>query len=137
MKQLLATLAQSDTEYTASIAIDGRSDSHAMKVLSVLGIIYLPATCVATLLSMDVFFWRDPDGKFKVSPSLWVFGLIAIMLTCATFGVWIVWSRIEEKKSKEQLTISHTKPRFRPDSISRTSTVIDLSPTLRNSSVLA
>lgn len=124
---LLATLSQSDTEYSASIAIDGKSDSNAMKAISILGAIYLPGTCVATLLSMDIFIWRDADGTLKISPSIWIYWTIALPLTLATFVVWIAWSRREDRKSEKRLTISHTKPRFGPDSTvqENTGTVLD------------
>ncbi|KAJ5965859.1 hypothetical protein N7481_012573 [Penicillium waksmanii] len=122
---LLAALSQSDTEYSASIAIDGKNDSHAMKAISILGAIYLPGTCVATLLSMEIFIWRDPDGTLKISPSIWIYWTIALPLTIATFVVWIAWSRRENKKSEQQLTISHTKPRFEPDGNAKTNTVLD------------
>ncbi|CAI7569719.1 unnamed protein product [Penicillium glandicola] len=112
---LLATLSQSDTEYSASIAIDGKSDSNTMKVISILGAIYLPGTCVATLLSMEVFIWREPDGTLTISPSIWIYLTIALPLTIATLVVWTAWSKREDRKSEKRLTISHTKPRFESD----------------------
>lgn len=108
-----------------------------MKAISILGTIYLPGTCVATLLSMDVFIWRDPDGTFNVSPNIWIYWMIALPLTIATFVGWMAWSRRADKKSEERLTISHTKPRFESDSTSRADTVIEPSWGFRKPDVLA
>jgi hypothetical protein len=37
-----------------------------------------------------VFF---SNGKFSVSPQLWIFAIIAIPLTILVFGVWLFWKR--------------------------------------------
>ncbi|KAB8230256.1 uncharacterized protein BDW43DRAFT_285959 [Aspergillus alliaceus] len=82
---LMATLSQSDTEYTASIAIDRKRDNNAMRAIAILSLIYVPGTYAATLLSMDVFIWRDSDGTLKLSTSIWIYWAIALPLTIATF----------------------------------------------------
>lgn len=55
--QMLATITQTDAEYTAAIAEDGKRDSVAMKTISLLGVVFLPGTFVATLFSIDMFDW--------------------------------------------------------------------------------
>ena len=41
---MLTTVAQSDAEYTAAVAMDGQHDCIAMKTIAVLGVIFLPGT---------------------------------------------------------------------------------------------
>ena len=107
------TIAQSDAEYTAAIAVDGKRDSIAMKTISILGIVFLPGTFVATLFSMDMFDWGSSDSggvkKLTVSPSIWIYWVIVIPLTLITFLVWALWSRRENLESSKRLLIHRMK----------------------------
>jgi Mg2+ and Co2+ transporter CorA len=61
---MLSNITQNDAEYTAAIAVDGKRDSIAMRTISILGIVYLPPTFVATLFSVDMFDWGpSADGN--------------------------------------------------------------------------
>ncbi|KAI2623181.1 hypothetical protein GGR54DRAFT_638426 [Hypoxylon sp. NC1633] len=70
---MLSDITQNDAEYTAAIAVDGKRDSIAMITISILGIVYLPGTFVATLFSIDMFHWGGDDGgewsSLTASPS--------------------------------------------------------------------
>lgn len=107
---MLNNITQSDSEYTAAIAIDGRRESIAMRTLSVLGIIYLPGTFVATLFSMDMFQWGVGDeGKTLSSPKMssyiWIYWVVALPLTLATVVVWLLWARREHDESSKRLAL--------------------------------
>lgn len=93
---MFGIITQGDAEYTAAIAVDGKRDSIAMKTISILGIIYLPGTFVATLFGIDMFGWGDADGKpssLTISPSMWIYWVTVVPLTVITLLVWILWSR--------------------------------------------
>lgn len=104
---MLHNVTQNDSEYTAAIAMDAKRDSIAMRTISILGIIYLPATFVATLFSMDMIQWGGSDGEEsslpKASPSLWVYWATALPLTFTTILIWFLWSRRENQTSSERL----------------------------------
>lgn len=121
---MLGTVTQSDAEYTAAIAMDGKHDSIAMKTISILGIIYLPGTFVATLFSMDTFGWGgDNDEKpssLKISPDVWIYWVTAVPLTVITFLVWIWWTRKEARKSRERLIVFRTNSLFELERSSET-----------------
>lgn len=108
---MLGTITQSDAEYTAAIAMDGKGDSIAMKTISVLDIIYLPGTFVATLFSMDMFGWGDSIGRkassLTISPYMWIcwVTVVVVPLTLITFLIWILWTRRESCKTKERFRI--------------------------------
>ncbi|KAJ9604492.1 hypothetical protein H2200_011328 [Cladophialophora chaetospira] len=106
---MLNTIMQSDAEYTAAIAVDGKRDSIAMKTIAVLGIIFLPGTFVATLFSINMFDWGfDNNGEsasLSVSRSMWIYWAITVPLTVVTFLVWVLWSRRENQKSSKRLKI--------------------------------
>jgi Mg2+ and Co2+ transporter CorA len=112
---MLSVITQSDAEYTAAIAIDGKRDSIAMRTISILGIVYLPATFVATLFSMDVFSWPSTSGKgnesssLTASPSIWVYWAVSVPLTIITILIWVLWSRRENQKSRKRLMVSRTR----------------------------
>lgn len=111
---MLSVITQSDAEYTAAIAIDGKRDSIAMRTISILGIVYLPATFVATLFSMDMFSWPGTSNKSNetsslvASPSIWIYWVVAVPLTVITILIWVVWARKENQKSRQRLMVSRT-----------------------------
>jgi Mg2+ and Co2+ transporter CorA len=110
---MLSVITQSDAEYTAAIAIDGKRDSIAMKTISILGIVYLPATFVATLFSINMFTWGGTSGEeassLSASPSIWIYWAVAVPLTVITILVWILWSKRENQKSNNRLMVSRMK----------------------------
>lgn len=110
---MLNTITQSDAEYTAAIAVDGKRDSIAMRTIAILGIVFLPGTFVATLFSIDMFDWGDAksgdSSSLTVSPSMWIYWAITAPLTIVTLLVWMLWSRRENHKSSERLMIYRTK----------------------------
>ncbi|KAJ5696703.1 hypothetical protein N7536_007115 [Penicillium majusculum] len=112
---MLSVITQSDAEYTAAIAIDGKRDSIAMRTISILGIVYLPATFVATLFSMDMFSWPGTSNKSNetaslvASPSIWIYWVVAVPLTVITILIWVVWARRENHKSRKRLMVSRTR----------------------------
>lgn len=113
LSKMLNTITQSDAEYTAAIAVDGKRDSIAMKTIATLGIVFLPGTFVATLFSINMFDWGVPDGgetsSLTASPSMWIYWAITVPLTLMTLIVWMLWSRRENHKSNERLMIYRTK----------------------------
>lgn len=117
---MLTTITQSDAEYTAAIAVDGKRDSIAMKTIAILGIVFLPGTFVAALFSSNMFKWGDADSgessSLTVSPSMWIYWAITVPLTVLTFLLWVFWFRRENHKSSKRLTIYRTKPPIESES---------------------
>ncbi|KAL9086582.1 MAG: hypothetical protein Q9159_004099 [Coniocarpon cinnabarinum] len=106
--KMLSAVAQSDAEYTAAIAVDGKRDSIAMKTISILGIVFLPGTFVATILSIDMFQWGGVDGaksSLTVSRGIWVYFAITVPLTVLTIIVWLLWARRETIKSSKRFAV--------------------------------
>ena len=87
------------------LAHASRRDSASMKVLSLLGAIFLPASYLASIFGMS-FFDFIPDGNDSssqgysssspVSPLLWVYFVITIPLTLAIVVCWRWWDRRRE-----------------------------------------
>jgi O-antigen/teichoic acid export membrane protein len=110
---MLSVITQSDAEYTAAIAIDGKRDSIAMRTISILGIVFLPGTFVATLFSIGMFTWGGAGGEqpssLAASPSIWIYWAVAVPLTVITFLAWILWSKRENQKSNKRLMFSRMR----------------------------
>ncbi len=99
------------------LAHAARRDSTSMKILSLLGAIFLPATYLASIFSMS-FFDFIPDspsggsdssssssagggggGNWSpVSPLLWIYFAIAIPLTLVIVVCWRWWDRRREAR---------------------------------------
>lgn len=110
---MLNTITQSDAEYTAAIAVDGKRDSIAMKTIAILGIAFLPGTFVATLFSINMFEFGDPSSggtsSLTVSPSIWIYWAITVPLTVVTCLVWVVWSKKENRETNKRLMLHRTR----------------------------
>ncbi|KAK3308479.1 uncharacterized protein B0T15DRAFT_491061 [Chaetomium strumarium] len=113
---MLSNITQNDAEYTAAIAVDGKRDSIAMKTISILGIVYLPPTFVATLFSMGMFDWgtgaaggEGSSSALRTSPSIWIYFVVAVPLTLATFLVWMLWARRENRKTSQRFRVYRTR----------------------------
>lgn len=88
--------AAKDTQELAQAA---RQDSSAMKTIAVLTMAFLPATFLATLLSMPSLNW-DQRKHFVV------YWALAIPLTIATFIVWVlVTQRQQVQKWLKQIYV--------------------------------
>lgn len=119
---MLSSITQNDAEYTAAIAVDGKRDSVAVKTISILGIVYLPPTFMATLFSVGMFDWgvggpntstATDDGAgtsgLRTSPSTWVYFVVTVPLTLVTFLVWWFWSAREYRKTSRRFMGYHAR----------------------------
>ncbi|KAK0648507.1 hypothetical protein B0T16DRAFT_408321 [Cercophora newfieldiana] len=77
---------------TSSIA---RQEVNKMKALAILTMLFLPATFVATFMSMGLFEWHPKDGERVLSNYWWIYFLVAGVLTLGVFLVYF-WSRLRD-----------------------------------------
>ncbi|KAL8679100.1 MAG: hypothetical protein Q9186_004595 [Xanthomendoza sp. 1 TL-2023] len=88
---------------TSTIARDAQRDSSSMITIAAVTMVFLPGTFISALFSM-VFFnaGTDEHGKatMEVSPHIWYYPVITIPLTILVFGVWEVWRRKRQARSK-------------------------------------
>lgn len=68
----VALMADHDTSVTIQMAKDARTDSLLMRRIAAVSIIFLPATFLATFLSM-MFFRVDSDGKLSMNSNIWMY----------------------------------------------------------------
>ncbi|KZV93975.1 hypothetical protein EXIGLDRAFT_767521 [Exidia glandulosa HHB12029] len=89
---------QKQTEATEALARESKRDSEVMKTITVVTLVYLPATF--TLLSMGLFdFNVGESGSLRVARQGWIFLAIALPLTIITLGLAYGWQRRKEKEA--------------------------------------
>ena len=71
-------------------------DAAAVKVLTILTLIYLPATVVSNFFSTSFVKAASGDqGHIAVSNDWWIFPAAFVPLTILTLYIWYVWMRIQ------------------------------------------
>ncbi|KAL2049176.1 hypothetical protein ABVK25_010526 [Lepraria finkii] len=79
----------------------GTQDAAAVKVLTIITLIYLPATVVSNFFSTQFVSQKQNDinGTFLVVCSnAWLFAAISIPLTLGTLAIWWLWVRFQVRR---------------------------------------
>ncbi|GFG18681.1 hypothetical protein IFM5058_09251 [Aspergillus udagawae] len=100
------------TETTVAFNRITQRDSSVMKSISILTMVFLPATFMSTIFSTP--FFQDDDGQWKVSDDFWIYWAATIPLTFVIFVIWALfpfalnawkafkWKELEEKRYEMQ-----------------------------------
>jgi len=68
---------------------DTVDDSATVRVVTLVTMLYLPASFVSSFLGMNLFAFQGADGPgFQISKQFWVFIALTIPLTILTVGSW-------------------------------------------------
>ncbi|KAF4634108.1 hypothetical protein G7Y89_g4004 [Cudoniella acicularis] len=88
--------------YMLALTKDTVDDSATVRVITIVTLIYLPASFVCSFLGMNLFtFGSDPTNpSFGVSKQFWVFFMLTVPLTILTVGIWFLFSH-RRKKARE------------------------------------
>ncbi|KAF7959731.1 hypothetical protein EAE96_001341 [Botrytis aclada] len=91
------------------MALASKRDSSAMKTIAILGILFLPGTFVASILSTTFFDFQNESGlRAAVSPSFWIYWAITVPVTLIILVFWYLWERkrderfIRERNEREE-----------------------------------
>ncbi|KAF0322139.1 hypothetical protein GQ607_010642, partial [Colletotrichum asianum] len=95
---LYSMIAQQDNIVSIKLAKEGLSDSKAMKTLSVITILFLPGTFVATLFTTNVVSFESPAAETTAYIKITVPLTVVLMIL---YGLWLwkepEWSRMRRK----------------------------------------
>jgi Mg2+ and Co2+ transporter CorA len=92
--------AKSLTELALKVAQDAKNDSHAMKTIAFLTMVFLPGTFFAAFFTMPLF-----DEKWIEKRPLWLYWTLTLATTFVVLAVWAGvtlkkgWRRRGRKKS--------------------------------------
>ncbi|EKG19678.1 hypothetical protein MPH_03059 [Macrophomina phaseolina MS6] len=86
LKELTAQ-SQEENKTMLSLAEKSTKDAEAMKVLTIIGLVYLPTTFVANFFSTE-FVKAGDDGNLSIAPQTWLLAVIALPLTVLTIVTW-------------------------------------------------
>jgi len=87
---------------------DTVDDSATVRVVTLVTLIYLPASFIASILGMNLFSFQDqtkPGSGFQISSEFWVFIALSAPLTLLTVGSWFFISykrRVKRELWKEK-----------------------------------
>ncbi|KAL4754382.1 hypothetical protein BDW72DRAFT_190244 [Aspergillus terricola var. indicus] len=85
------------------LASHGADDSAAVRVITILTMLYLPPSFVSTFLGMDLFKFDNentPSGV-TISKGFWLFCILCIPLSAGTFLSWkVFWNRHRQKRQQ-------------------------------------
>ncbi|KAK4206876.1 hypothetical protein QBC37DRAFT_434311 [Rhypophila decipiens] len=79
------------------IAWEAKREGAQMRSIAVLGMIYLPLSCVASVFSTSLFNWNPAEGETVVSSYIWILAAFAAGMTLLTVLAWHLWTRREKK----------------------------------------
>ncbi|KAK2596450.1 hypothetical protein N8I77_013340 [Diaporthe amygdali] len=95
---LYSMIAQQDNIMSIKLATEGLSDSKAMKTLSIITILFLPGTFVATIFTTNVVSFQDSAAETKAYIAV-VVPLTVVLMTL--YGLWpwikLAWSTARQK----------------------------------------
>jgi Mg2+ and Co2+ transporter CorA len=80
------------------LARASRSDSNTMKAITILTMVFLPATFVCSLFSMGFFDFsqnNSRDSRMHVTEQFWIYFAVTVPLTVVVLGIcaaWLQWS---------------------------------------------
>ncbi|KAF5504995.1 hypothetical protein CGCS363_v004361 [Colletotrichum siamense] len=104
---ITAEIAQNDSKLNLQIAGDQRqlsndskSDSKAMKALSLLGATFLPGTFLASIFSMTFFDFQEGSS---LSPKIWIYFALTIPLTVLVLLGWFLWEHNRKQPKESRL----------------------------------
>lgn len=85
-----------------SLTKDTVDDSATVRVVTLVTLIYLPASFVSGLLGMNLFtFQTSTNEGFQISGQFWIFIALTLPLTVVTVGYWFWMARKHRKQKKK------------------------------------
>ncbi|PLB50949.1 hypothetical protein P170DRAFT_354283 [Aspergillus steynii IBT 23096] len=90
----LAQISHDESHNITELTKQSVKDAAAVKMLTIVGLVYLPTTIVANFFSTE-FVKVNDQGDMNISREVWIMAVCAIPLTFITIGVWWFCVRYE------------------------------------------
>lgn len=79
------------------LAHASKRDSAAMKIISLLGAVFLPGAYLASVFSMTFFNFQNNTDPV-VSNKFWIYWAVTVPVTMVITAIWYVWEKRRERK---------------------------------------
>ncbi|KAF6809281.1 hypothetical protein CMUS01_13720, partial [Colletotrichum musicola] len=92
-----------DARAAMIIANHTKRDGSQMRSISLLGMIFLPGTFLASIFSMTFFDWGAPTSREVISPWIAIYFALAIAITVITVWRMKMWMAQEELRARTEM----------------------------------
>lgn len=101
----LTRLSQREAEMLLDLSMKASRDNDILKTLALLGLIYLPATLVSSIMGMEYIKVTGTGKKFTIEfkKEMWIFIVLVTILLIVTLGSYYVWIRHKRAKRQKDL----------------------------------
>ncbi|KIW63289.1 hypothetical protein, variant [Phialophora macrospora] len=120
-----STISATDALTMIRLARASRSDSNTMKAITILTMVFLPATFVCSLFSTGFFDFTaaaDEDGSnlgathrtMRIAGQFWIYFAVAVPLTILVLSIcaaWLQWSARQEDDGGDKASVEAKGPR--------------------------
>ncbi|KAI1456405.1 hypothetical protein F4805DRAFT_458829 [Annulohypoxylon moriforme] len=92
-------------ETNVEIALATGRDSKHMRTISIVSMVFLPGTFMASIFSMQFFNWVPNKDDTVVSQYFWIYILATVIATMLTLGTWyycVVWRHRSHKVASDE-----------------------------------
>ncbi|KAH6671908.1 hypothetical protein B0J14DRAFT_669371 [Halenospora varia] len=87
----LNVVSQDEARASVEIAKASKSDSQAMKVTSLIALVFLPPTYVSAVFSTSFFDFGTDSSTWAVSDKVWIYWAFCVPLTLLSVMFWFTW----------------------------------------------
>lgn len=81
-------------EINLAFNVVNQQDTKAMRMISIVTLLFLPATFVSTLFSMTFFNQPSAEQPWGVSPMIWIYFVISVVMTAVNLVTWFWGARL-------------------------------------------
>ncbi|OXV07578.1 hypothetical protein Egran_04657 [Elaphomyces granulatus] len=103
--------SRQESTHIAELTATSARDATAVKILTIIGVIFLPTTIVTGFFSTQ-FVHLDNSDKTQISAQVWIIFAVSVPLTAITFMLWWVCVRSQASTSSLEKTAPCSKTRF-------------------------
>ncbi|KAH1483782.1 hypothetical protein KXW28_001138 [Aspergillus fumigatus] len=90
----LAYASRIESEEMVKLAAQSARDAAAVKVLTIIGLVYLPTTIVSNFFSTEFVHLND-KGNLQISRQVWILAVVSVPLTVLTIITWWLCDRYQ------------------------------------------
>ncbi|KAJ5372064.1 hypothetical protein N7517_004070 [Penicillium concentricum] len=89
-------------EQLLQIGTKSFDDNATVKVVTILTLIYLPASLVSSFFGMNLFKFDDgTTEELRISRQFWIFVVATIILAVITISTWYLWTHKEQVRRRK------------------------------------